>query len=95
MDVRYNGSKFNFTPLLQVLKVKNKMLFAVEPLQKKIAINPDIVSAIMFNILGFFVQLLEDREQNEFVSDVKKEINNMIDNGFDRFDKGEKIYKKN
>jgi len=48
----------------------------------------------MFNILGFFVQLLEDREQNEFVSDVKKEINNMIDNGFDRFDKGEKIYKK-
>lgn len=95
MDVKYNGKKFNFSPLLQVLKVKNKMLFAVEPLQKKMSINPDIVSAVMFNIMGFFVQLLEDKEQNEFVLDVKREINNMIDNGFDKFDKGEKINKKN
>lgn len=91
MNVRYNGKKINFEPLLQVLKVKKHLLFAVEPLSKKVNVDPKITSAVMFNILGFYVQLLEDSEQNTFVKEVKEEINSMIENGFDKFDKGEKI----
>lgn len=91
MNVKYNGKKYNFEPLLQVLKAKKLLLFAVEPLSKKVNIEPKIVSAVMFNVLGFYVQLLEDSEQNAFVNFVRKELINMIDNGFDKFDKGEKI----
>ena len=91
MKVNYNGNKVDFTPLLQVLQVKDALLLAVEPLRKKIKVDPTIVAAIMFNILGFYVQLLEDSEQNDLVSAVKREIQDMIDNGFDKFDRGTKI----
>lgn len=91
MKVNYDGKKVNFTPLLQVLQLKDALLLAVEPLRKKVKVDPTIVAAIMFNILGFYVQLLKDSEQNDFVSIVKKEIQDMIDNGFDKFDRGIKI----
>jgi hypothetical protein len=45
----------------------------------------------MFNVLGFYVQLLEDNEQIEFVDNVETELRMMIETGFDRFDRGEKI----
>jgi hypothetical protein len=77
--------------LLQVLQLKDVLLLAVEPLRKKVKVDPTIVAAVMFNILGFYVQLLKDSEQNDFVSIVKKEIQDMIDNGFDKFDRGIKI----
>ena len=91
MKVNYDGKKVNFTPLLQVLQLKDALLLAVEPLRKKVKVDPTIVAAVMFNILGFYVQLLKDSEQNDFVSMVKKEIQDMIDNGFDKFDRGIKI----
>lgn len=91
MKVNYDGKKVNFTPLLQVLQLKDALLLAVEPLRKKVKVDPTIVAAVMFNILGFYVQLLKDSEQNDFVSIVKKEIQDMIDNGFDKFDRGIKI----
>lgn len=91
MKVKYNNKDIDFTPLLQVLQVKKDLLFAVEPLKKKINVDPTTTAAIMFNILGFYVQLLEDNEQIEFVEDVEKELKMMIDTGFDRFDRGEKI----
>lgn len=77
--------------MLQVLQLKDALLLAVEPLRKKVKVDPTIVAAVMFNILGFYVQLLKDSEQNDFVSIVKKEIQDMIDNGFDKFDRGIKI----
>jgi len=91
LKVNYDGKKVNFTPLLQVLQLKDALLLAVEPLRKKVKVDPTIVAAVMFNILGFYVQLLKDSEQNDFVSIVKKEIQDMIDNGFDKFDRGIKI----
>jgi len=91
LKVNYDGKKVNFTPLLQVLQLKDALLLAVEPLRKKVKVDPTIVAAVMFNILGFYVQLLKDSEQNDFVSMVKKEIQDMIDNGFDKFDRGIKI----
>ena len=53
MKVNYNGNKVDFTPLLQVLEVKDALLLAVEPLRKEVKVDPDIVAAVMFNILGF------------------------------------------
>ena len=91
MKVNYNGQKVNFTPLLQVLQVKNAMLLAVEPLREKFKINANLTAAIMFNILGFYLNLLEDSEQIGFIKDVQKELQDMIDNGLDKFDRGQKI----
>ena len=91
MKVNYNGQKINFSPLLRVLQVKNALLLAVEPLREKIKVDPDIVAAVMFNILGFYLNLLDDSEQIQFVEDVKKELKDMIDNGLDKFDRGQKI----
>lgn len=91
MKVKYNNKDIEFTPLLQVLQVKKDLLFAVEPLKKKINIDPVTAAAVMFNILGFYVQLLEDNEQLDFVKDVQKELLMMIETGFDRFDRGEKV----
>jgi len=91
MKVKYNNKDIDFTPLLQVLQVKKDLLFAVEPLKKKISVDPTTTAAIMFNILGFYVQLLEDNEQIEFVTEVQRELKEMIETGFDRFDRGEKI----
>jgi hypothetical protein len=91
MKVNYNGKKVDFAPLLQVLQANGKLLFAVEALKKKITVSPQVVSAVMFNILGFYVQLLEDSEQNAFVKETFDELNDMITNGFDKFDRGEKI----
>jgi len=91
LKVNYNGQKVNFTPLLQVLQVKNAMLLAVEPLREKFKINANLTAAIMFNILGFYLNLLEDSEQIGFIKDVQKELQDMIDNGLDKFDRGQKI----
>jgi len=91
LKVNYNGQKINFSPLLRVLQVKNALLLAVEPLREKIKVDPDIVAAVMFNILGFYLNLLDDSEQIQFVEDVKKELKDMIDNGLDKFDRGQKI----
>lgn len=91
MKVNYNNKKHNFAPLLQVLQVQKRLLFAVQPLRKKFKVDPTTVAAVMFNVLGFYVQLLEDKEQISLVTDVRKELNNMIDDGFDRFDKGIRI----
>jgi hypothetical protein len=91
MKVNYNNKKIDFTPLLQVLQVKNDLLLAVEPLREKIKIDPTITASVMFNILGFYTQLLEDSEQNSFVQDVENELFMMIQTGFDKFDRGEKI----
>ena len=91
MKVNYNGQKVNFTPLLQVLQVKNAMLLAVEPLREKFKINANLTAAVMFNILGFYLNLLEDAEQIGFIKDVQKELQDMIDNGLDKFDRGQKI----
>jgi len=91
MKVKYNNKDIEFTPLLQVLQVKKDLLFAVEPLKKKINVDPTTTAAIMFNVLGFYVQLLQDNEQIEFVDDVQRELKEMIETGFDRFDRGEKI----
>jgi len=91
LKVNYNGQKINFTPLLQVLQVKNAMLLAVEPLREKFKINANLTAAIMFNILGFYLNLLEDSEQIGFIKDVQKELQDMIDNGLDKFDRGQKI----
>jgi len=91
MKVKYNNKNIEFTPLLQVLQVKKDLLFAVEPLSKKIHVDPTTVAAVMFNVLGFYVQLLEDNEQIEFVDNVETELRMMIETGFDRFDRGEKI----
>jgi len=74
-----------------VLQVKKDLLFAVEPLKKKISVDSTTTAAVMFNILGFYVQLLEDNEQVGFVRDVELELKLMIETGFDRFDRGEKI----
>jgi len=91
LKVNYNGQKVNFTPLLQVLQVKNAMLLAVEPLREKFKINANLTAAVMFNILGFYLNLLEDSEQIGFIKDVQKELQDMIDNGLDKFDRGQKI----
>jgi len=91
MKVKYNNKDIEFTPLLQVLQVKKDLLFAVEPLKKKISVDSTTTAAVMFNILGFYVQLLEDNEQVGFVRDVELELKLMIETGFDRFDRGEKI----
>ena len=91
MKVNYNGKKVDFQPLLKVLQVKDALLLAVEPLREKIKVDPDIVAAIMFNILGFYLNLLEDSEQIEFINDVQKELKDMIENGLDKFDRGQKI----
>lgn len=45
----------------------------------------------MFNVLGFYLQLLEDSEQIGFIKDVQKELKDMIENGLDKFDRGQKI----
>ena len=91
MKVNYNGKKVDFTPLLQILQVKNAMLLAVEPLREKFKIDASLTAAIMFNILGFYLNLLEDSEQINFIKDVQKELQDMIDNGLDKFDRGTKI----
>ena len=91
MKVKYNGQEVSFTPLLKVLQVKDALLLAVEPLRKSIKVEPEITAAIMFNILGFYLTLLKDSEQIEFVNLVKKELLNMIENGLDKFDRGQKI----
>ena len=91
MKVKYNNKNIEFTPLLQVLQYSKELLFAVEPLKKKIHIDPTTTAAVMFNVLGFYVQLLEDNEQLDFVKDVEKKLKMMIETGFDRFDRGEKI----
>ena len=91
MKVNYNGQRVDFKPLLQVLQVKDALLLAVEPLREKIKIDPSITAAVMFNILGFYLQLLEDSEQIEFIEDVQKELKDMIENGLDKFDRGQKI----
>jgi len=67
------------------------MLLAVEPLREKFKINANLTAAIMFNILGFYLNLLEDSEQIGFIKDVQKELQDMIDNGLDKFDRGQKI----
>ena len=77
--------------MLQVLQVKNAMLLAVEPLREKFKINANLTAAVMFNILGFYLNLLEDAEQIGFIKDVQKELQDMIDNGLDKFDRGQKI----
>jgi len=89
LKVDYNGTQVNFTRLLEVLQVQDKLLLAVKPLNKKIKIDETLTAAIMFNILGFYVQLLADSEQNEFVETVRRELEDMIDNGFDKFDRAE------
>jgi len=91
LKVNYNGQKVDFSPLLQVLQVKDALLLAVEPLRKKFKIDANLTAAIMFNILGFYLNLLEDAEQLEFLKDVQKELQDMIDNGLDKFDRGTKI----
>ena len=91
MKVNYNNKKIDFTPLLQVLQVKNNLLLAVEPLREKVTIDPTITASVMFNILGFYTQLLDDCEQNSFVQEVENELFMMIQTGFDKFDRGEKI----
>jgi hypothetical protein len=91
LKVNYNGNKVDFKPLLQVLQVKDALLLAVEPLRKEVKVDPDIVAAVMFNILGFYLNLLEDSEQIQFIEDVQKELKNMIENGLDKFDRGQKI----
>jgi len=91
LKVNYNGKKVDFSPLLQVLQVKDAMLLAVEPLREKFKVDPNLTAAIMFNILGFYLNLLEDSEQIEFIKDVQKELQDMIDNGLDKFDRGQKI----
>lgn len=91
MKVNYNGQKVNFSPLLQVLQVKDALLLAVEPLRKKVKVDSNITAAVMFNILGFYLQLLEDSEQLDFIKDVEKELKDMIENGLDKFDRGQKI----
>ena len=91
LNVNYNGKKVNFTPLLQVLQVKDALLLAVEPLRKKIKVDANLTAAVMFNILGFYLNLLDDADQNEFLTDVQKELQDMIDNGLDKFDRGQKI----
>jgi len=67
------------------------MLLAVEPLREKFKINANLTAAVMFNILGFYLNLLEDAEQIGFIKDVQKELQDMIDNGLDKFDRGQKI----
>ena len=91
LKVNYNGQKVDFQPLLRVLQVKDALLLAVEPLREKIKVDPDIVAAVMFNILGFYLNLLDDSEQIEFIKDVQKELKDMIENGLDKFDRGQKI----
>lgn len=91
MKVNYNGHRVDFEPLLQVLQVKDALLLAVEPLRKNMKINSGTTAAVMFNILGFYLQLLEDSEQIGFIEDVQKELKSMIENGLDKFDRGQKI----
>ena len=74
-----------------MLQVKDALLLAVESLRKKINVDPSITAAVMFNILGFYLNLLEDSEQLEFINIVQKELQDMIDNGLDKFDRGTKI----
>lgn len=91
MKVSYNGSNVNFTALFQILQHKDALLLAVEPLRKKIKLDPTITAAIMFNILGFYLNQLEDSEQISYIKDVQKELADMIENGLDKFDRGQKI----
>ena len=90
MKVDFDGKRKEFTPLLQVLQVKNNLLLAVEPLRKRIKVQSTTTAAILFNIIGFYVQLLDDKDQNTFVKEVQDELADMIDNGFDKFERGKK-----
>ena len=90
MKVNYDGKQKEFTPLLQVLQVKNNLLLAVEPLRKRIKVQSATTAAVLFNIIGFYVQLLDDKDQNTFVKEVQDELADMIENGFDKFEQGRK-----
>ncbi|NBP02173.1 MAG: hypothetical protein EBU90_19010 [Proteobacteria bacterium] len=90
MKVNYNGKQVKFDPLLQILQHKDALLLAVKPLKEKFKVDANITAAIMFNILGFYLNFLEDAEQIEFIEAVKKDLADMIDNGLDKFDKAQK-----
>jgi len=91
LKVNYDGSNINFTALFRVLQYKDALLLAVEPLREKIKLDPTITAAIMFNILGFYLNQLKDSEQISYINDVQRELKDMIENGLDKFDRGQKI----
>lgn len=90
LKVNYNGKQVKFDPLLQILQHKEALLLAVKPMREKFKVDANITAAIMFNILGFYLNFLEDADQIEFIKEVEKELKDMLDNGLDKFDKAQK-----
>lgn len=91
MKVDYNGKVIDFKPLLEIMSANAKEVLLVKAKDKKFKFDESFAAAIMFNILGFFLQMLDDSEQNDFIRDTIKNLNKMIKNDLHRFDSGLEI----
>lgn len=88
MKINYDEQYEDFEPLLQVFKSKNEPVFCVQNSCENVQIDPEIACSVMFNILGFYLRMLEDKQQLNFVNIVKHGLNDMMENRFEHLHKG-------
>jgi len=82
MKANVNGIDVNFELLLKVFKAKKHNIYAVEPIKNLNSVNPSETAAILFNILSYYVQLLKENRQNDFIERTIKELIKLTKDGF-------------
>jgi len=82
MKANVNGINVDFELLLKVFKAKKHSIYAVEPIKNLDYVDSIETAAILFNILSYYVQLLKENKQNEFIEKTMKELIKLSKDGF-------------